>query len=98
MPLYHDLEGKEPNVTDGLLDTLGVQYGEKPTVEDLAAYVYALLGGQSYAHRFWKEPRDARPSGADHKRRSAVRQGCRAGPPLDLAPYLRRTLPGRRPR
>ena len=55
MPLYRDREGKEPNVTGGLLDTLGAQYGEKPTAEDLAAYVYALLGGQSYARRFWNE-------------------------------------------
>ena len=46
MPLYRDREGKEPNITGGLLDTLGAQYGETPTPDDLAAYVYALLGGQ----------------------------------------------------
>ena len=55
MPLYCDREGKQPNVTGGLLDTLGAQYGETPTPEDLAAYVYALLGGQSYTRCFWKE-------------------------------------------
>ena len=53
MPLYRDREGKQPNVTDGLLDALGAQYSEAPTAEDLAAYVYAILGGQSYTHRFW---------------------------------------------
>ena len=55
MPLYCDREGKLPNVTGGLLDTLSAQYGETPTPEDLAAYVYALLGGQSYTRCFWKE-------------------------------------------
>ena len=55
MPLYRDREGKEPNITGGLLDTLGAQYRETPTPDDLAAYVYALLGGQSYTRCFWKE-------------------------------------------
>lgn len=52
MPLYRDGAGKEPNVTHGLLETLGLQYGKTPTSEDLAAYIYALLGGQSYTQRF----------------------------------------------
>ena len=55
MPLYRDREGREPNVAGGLLDMLGKAYGMTVPVEDLAAYVYALLGGQSYARRFWNE-------------------------------------------
>ena len=55
MPLYRDRVGKEPNITHGLLETLGLQYGKTPTSEDLAAYIYALLGGQSYTQRFWNE-------------------------------------------
>jgi hypothetical protein len=55
IPLYRDAACTEPNVTGGLLDTLGKAYGDAPTPEDLAAYVYALLGGQSYTRRFWNE-------------------------------------------
>ncbi|MGR3545523.1 MAG: type ISP restriction/modification enzyme [Roseovarius sp.] len=54
-PLYRDAAGTEPNVTAGLLDALGAEYGTTPDAEDLAAYVYALLGGQSYTRRFWNE-------------------------------------------
>jgi hypothetical protein len=55
IPLYRDAAGTEPNVTAGLLDALGAEYGTTPDAEDLAAYVYALLGGQSYTRRFWNE-------------------------------------------
>ncbi|WP_375264075.1 type ISP restriction/modification enzyme, partial [Palleronia sp.] len=55
IPLYRDAAGAEPNVTAGLLDALGKEYGTTPSPEDLAAYVYALLGGQSYSRRFWNE-------------------------------------------
>ena len=34
---------------------LGDTYGTPPSAEDLAAYVYAVLGGQSYTRRFWNE-------------------------------------------
>ncbi len=55
IPLYRDAPGTEPNVTGGLLDALGKEYGAIPSTEDLAAYVYAVLGGQSYTRRFWNE-------------------------------------------
>ena len=55
IPLYRDASGKEPNVTRGLLDFLGAEYGFTLAAEDLAAYVYALLGGQSYTKRCWNE-------------------------------------------
>jgi len=55
IPLYRDAAGTEPNVTAGLLDVLGKEHGATPSAEDLAAYVYALLGGQSYTQRFWNE-------------------------------------------
>jgi predicted helicase len=34
---------------------LGKQYGAQPSAEDLAAYIYSVLGGQSYTQRFWNE-------------------------------------------
>ena len=55
VPIYRNAAGTEPNVTGGLLDLLANEYGSTPAVEDLAAYVYALLGGQSYTRRFWNE-------------------------------------------
>jgi hypothetical protein len=55
IPLYRDAAGADPNVTDGLLGTLGKAYGTPPTAEELAAYVYAVLGGQSYTRRLWNE-------------------------------------------
>ena len=55
IPLYRDAAGSEPNITGGLLDTLGAEYGSTLGAEDFAAYVYAILGGQSYTNRFWNE-------------------------------------------
>lgn len=55
IPLYRDAAGVVPNVTAGLLNALGKHYDATPSAEDLAAYVYAVLGGQSYTRRFWSE-------------------------------------------
>ncbi|OYZ17135.1 MAG: DNA methyltransferase [Sphingomonadales bacterium 28-64-96] len=55
IPLYRDAEGTDPNVTAGLLLKLGDTFGAAPSAEDLAAYVYAVLGGQSFTRRFWNE-------------------------------------------
>ena len=55
VPLYRDAAGTDPNVTGGLLVALGTNYGFTPSCEDFAAYVYAVLGGQSYTKRFWNE-------------------------------------------
>ena len=55
IPLYRDAEGTDPNITCDLLETLSTLYGGSIAVEDFAAYVYALLGGQSYTRRFWNE-------------------------------------------
>lgn len=55
IPLYRNAEATESNTTNGLLDLLSETYGFSVNAEDLAAYVYALLGGQSYTQRFWNE-------------------------------------------
>lgn len=55
IPLYRDADGTEANITNGLLAILGAEYGYIPRAEDLAAYVYATLGGQSFTGRFWNE-------------------------------------------
>ena len=55
IPLYRDWDGEEVNITRGLLEMLGGQYGFPVSAEDFATYVYALLGGQGYTARFWRE-------------------------------------------
>lgn len=54
-PLYRDADGTDPNITKGFLEALAMQYDAPITPEDLAAYIYAALGGQSYTRRFWNE-------------------------------------------
>ena len=54
-PLYRDKDANEPNITSGLLEFLTKQYKTNIVAEDLFAYVYALLGGQSYTKMFWNE-------------------------------------------
>ena len=54
-PLYRDKDAKKPNITHGLLDFLTKQYKADTTAEDLVAYIYALLGGQSYTQIFRSE-------------------------------------------
>ena len=54
-PLYRDGDTKSPNITRGLLEFLTEQYETDITAEDLFAYVYAILGGQSYTRIFWDE-------------------------------------------
>lgn len=55
IPLWRDAAATGPNVTIGLLNFLSTAYGKAVAPENLAAYVYALLGGQSYTRRFWNE-------------------------------------------
>ena len=55
IPLYRDSAATQPNVTAGLLAVLGAEYSGSPSAEDFAAYVYAVLAGQSYTNRFWNE-------------------------------------------
>lgn len=53
IPLYRDAAATAPNFTAGLAAMLGKRLGiAPPSVEDFAAYVYALLGASSYQERF----------------------------------------------
>ena len=54
-PLYRDRDSLIPNLTNGLLDTLGGTLKTKPSESEFAAYVYAILCGQSYTKSFWDE-------------------------------------------
>lgn len=55
MPLYRDSANSSPNITQGLLGELEQFFGRSVSETDFAAYIYALLGGQSYTLRFWNQ-------------------------------------------
>ncbi|HEX8523053.1 MAG TPA: type ISP restriction/modification enzyme [Tepidisphaeraceae bacterium] len=53
IPLWRDAAATAPNITTGLAAALGKQLGiTPPSVEDLAAYAYALLSASAYQQRF----------------------------------------------
>ena len=55
IPLYRDANASNANVTADLQDHLSGVLDLAVTTQDLAAYVYAVLGGQSYTRQFRKE-------------------------------------------
>jgi predicted helicase len=55
MPLFRDRRGHDPNVPNGLLETLTACAGRAVTVEDLAAYVHGLLGTGAFSEKFADE-------------------------------------------
>ena len=55
IPLWRDPDATEPNVTVGLLETLGTELGCEVAPEDLFAYAYALLASPAYVDRFSEE-------------------------------------------
>lgn len=53
IPLWRNAEATEPNLTAGLADALAVAIDiAPPTVEDIAAYCYALLSASAYHAHF----------------------------------------------
>lgn len=53
IPLYRDAAATGPNLTAGFAEGVGRALGiEPPSVEDVAAYVYALLSASAYQTRF----------------------------------------------
>jgi hypothetical protein len=55
IPLWRDAAATDPNVTDGLVALLSTTYGDDVSAEDIASYVFGLLGTGSYAARFADE-------------------------------------------
>ena len=55
IPLYKDADGKEPNITSGLLEILSRELGIAVTAEDLAAYVYAIMSAPKYVETYSEE-------------------------------------------
>jgi hypothetical protein len=55
VPLYRDAAAAQPNILPGLLQLLVVEYGCPVTVEDFAAYAYAMLAHSGFTERFHEE-------------------------------------------
>lgn len=55
MPLYRDRRGKDPNVTNGLLEAITEALGAEVEPEHLLAYVYGLTGSAAFTDRFADE-------------------------------------------
>ena len=53
--MYRDRSAREPNLPAGLLNTLGGAFDSPVTVENLVAYVHALLGTGAFSERFADE-------------------------------------------
>ncbi len=79
IPLYRDAKATRPNITKGLLESLAKTYGTETSAEDLAAYVYACLGGQSYTRRFWNELETPGPRVPLTKEAKLFRRAARLG-------------------
>ena len=59
MPLYRDPNGRDSNVTDGLIGTLSDRLNTSVAAKDLLAYVYALGGTAAFSDRFNEELAEA---------------------------------------
>jgi len=55
MPLYRDRQGKDPNVTNGLLEVITEALGADVEPEHLLAYVYGLTGSSAFTDHFTDE-------------------------------------------
>ena len=59
MPLHRSPRGEDPNVADGLLDTLSERLATEVAAENLLAYVYAIGATAAFTERFNEELAEA---------------------------------------
>jgi len=55
IPMFKDADCRLANLTRGIIEILESRFAKALSVEDIFAYVYAVLGGQSYTRQFWNE-------------------------------------------
>jgi hypothetical protein len=53
--LFRDKDANHANITGGLLDLLSTTFGHQVTAEDVAAYVFGLLGTSAFTEAFVEE-------------------------------------------
>lgn len=55
IPLWQDAHFANPNLTQGILETLESQFGNPVSPEDFFAYAYGVLFSPHYVQQFWDE-------------------------------------------
>ena len=55
VPLWRNPDAAQPNITEGVLETIGAAYGTVVCAERLFAYAYGVLAQPEYVERFWEE-------------------------------------------
>ena len=55
VPLWRNPDATQPNITEGILETIGAAYGTVVCAERLFAYAYGVLAQPEYVERFWEE-------------------------------------------
>ena len=98
-PLYRDTEGRESNLTHGLLAGISGSLGVEIDAEDLFAYVYGIGATDAFSHRFSNELSEA--AGPIHIPVTAdidlFRQEVALGPRPPVVAHMGRTLRPRGP-
>ena len=54
IPLWRDAETTQPNVTKGLLESIGSAHGTVVSPERLFSYAYGILAQPAYVEQFWE--------------------------------------------
>jgi Type ISP C-terminal specificity domain/N-6 DNA Methylase len=94
IPLWRDAKATDPNVTSGLLETVGGELSTELAPEDLLAYAYAVLAG-GYTERFEAELEVPGPRIPLTKDRSLFEAAAKLGKGLIwLHTYGERMTPG----
>jgi hypothetical protein len=55
VPLWRNSSATDPNLTEGLLDTISGELGQEISPEDFLAYCYAVLASNAYTDEFSEE-------------------------------------------
>lgn len=55
IPLWRDADATQPNVTNGMLETISNAHGAVVSAASLFAYAYGVLAQPAYVERFWDE-------------------------------------------
>ena len=97
IPLYRDAAGTEPNVTAGLLDALGEEYGAPPTGGGPCGLCLCPAGRAVLYKPLLERTRNPRPARPVDQGRRDIRRDGEAGPQTDLVAHLCRSLPRRGP-
>ena len=93
IPLWRDADATQPNVTGGILELLGEEYGAPVSAERLFAYAYGVLAQPEYVRRFWDELEMPPPRLPIARDAALFGDGRRSRRAAAVPAHLGRTLP-----